>query len=83
MRTKLIANVPTVEKVIGLVSNVRNPQVEPQPEHSTTNATPPNFRVCAPQNVPAKCFKICHILYMRKPKVAFSVFHLGPLYIFP
>ena len=41
MRTKLlIANVRTVEKVIGLVSNVRNPQVEPQPEHySTTNAS--------------------------------------------
>ena len=37
--------------------------------------TPPNFRVCAQRKVPAKRFKICHILCMRKPKVAFSVFH--------
>ena len=27
--------------------------------------TPPNFRVCARQKVPAKRFKICHILYIR------------------
>ena len=26
------------------------------------NITPPNFRVFAQQKVPAKCFKICHIL---------------------
>ena len=44
--------------------------------------TPPNFRVCARQKVPAKRFKICHILYIRKPKVAFSVFHFVLLYIF-
>ena len=35
--------------------------------------TPPNFRVCAQQKVPAKCFKLCHILYIRKPKVAFFI----------
>ena len=35
-------------------------------------STPPNFRVCARWKVPAKWFKIYHILYMRKPKVAFS-----------
>ena len=27
--------------------------------------TPPNFRVCARQKVPAKLFKIWHILYIR------------------
>ena len=37
--------------------------------------TPPNFRVCARWKVPAKRFKICHILCLRKPKVAFSIFH--------
>jgi len=30
---------------------------------------PPNFRICARRNVPAKRFKICHILYILKPKV--------------
>ena len=44
--------------------------------------TPPKFRICARQKVPAKCFKIYHILYIWKPKVAFSVFHLVLLYIF-
>ena len=33
--------------------------------------------------IPAKCFKICHILYIRKPKVAVSVFHFVLLYFFP
>ena len=33
-----------------------------------------NFRICAQQKVPAKCFKICHISYTQKPKVDFS-FH--------
>ena len=28
-------------------------------------STPPNFRVCARRKVPAKHFKICHILYIR------------------
>ena len=37
------------------------------------HCTPPNFRVCARRKVPAKCCKIWHILYIRKPKVAFSV----------
>ena len=36
--------------------------------------TPPNFRVCAWQKVPAKRWKICHILYIWKPKVVFSFF---------
>ena len=44
--------------------------------------TPPNFRVCARQIVPAKRFKICYILYTQKPKVAFPVFHFVLLYIF-
>ena len=30
-----------------------------------------------------KCFKICHILYVRKPKVALSVFHFVLLNFFP
>ena len=29
------------------------------------------------------CFKICHILYIRKPKVAFSVFQFVLLYFSP
>ena len=34
--------------------------------------TPPNLRVCARQKVPAKRFKICHILYIYKnPKLLF------------
>ena len=45
--------------------------------------TPPNFRVCAWQKVPAKCFKICHILYIRKHKVDFSIFHFVLLYYPP
>ena len=44
--------------------------------------TPPNFKVCARRKVPEKFFKICHILYIRKPKVAFFVFHFVLLYIF-
>ena len=36
--------------------------------------TPPNFRVCAQRKVPAKRFKICHILYIRNPKDDFSIF---------
>ena len=27
--------------------------------------TPLNFSVCAWQNIPVKCFKICHILYSK------------------
>ena len=42
--------------------------------------TPLNFRVCALRNVPAKCFNICHILYIQRPKVPFSVFHFMLLY---
>ena len=45
--------------------------------------TPPNFRVCARRKVPAKRFKICHILYIRKPKVAFSVFISGYFIFLP
>ena len=30
-----------------------------------------------------KRFKICHISYIRKPKVAFSVFHFVLQYFFP
>ena len=44
--------------------------------------TPPNFRVCTQRKVPAKRFKICHILFIRKPKVAFYIFHFLLLYIF-
>ena len=35
-------------------------------EHVILNLTsiPHNFKVCAQRNVPAKRFKICHILYM-------------------
>ena len=33
--------------------------------------------------VPPKCLKVCHILCIRKPKVAFSVFHFMLLYFFP
>ena len=36
-------------------------------------STPPNFRDCAQRKVPAKRFKICHILYIQKPKVALSI----------
>ena len=36
----------------------------------TTYPTPPNFRVCAQLNALEKRFKIWHILYIRKPKVA-------------
>ena len=32
---------------------------------------------------PAKRFKICHISYLQKHKVAFSVFHFVLLYFFP
>ena len=35
--------------------------------------TPPNFRDCARRKVLVKRFKICHILYIRKPKVALSI----------
>ena len=47
------------------------------------NHTPANLKVCARRKVPAKHFKICHILYIRKPKVAFSVFHFVLLYFSP
>ena len=47
---------------------------------SSENTTS-NFRVYAQRKVPAKCFKIYHILYIRKPKVAFSAFHFVLLYI--
>ena len=43
----------------------------------------PHFRDCARWKLPAKYFKLCHILYIRKPKVAFSVFHFVLLYFFP
>ena len=33
------------------------------------------YEVCAQQNVPAKCFNICYILYIGKP-TSFSVFVL-------
>ena len=33
-------------------------------------------------NVLVKCFKICHILHIRKPIIAYSVFHFVPLYFF-
>ena len=38
------------------------------------------FGMCDEINCLEKCFNICHNLYIRKPKVAFSVFHfvLGP-----
>ena len=49
---------------------------------STYQCTPPNFRVCARRKVPTKRFKICHILYIWKPKVAFSIFHFVQSYIF-
>ena len=42
-----------------------------------------NKKVYAWWKIPAKCFKICHILYIRKPKVAVSVFHFVLLYFFP
>ena len=42
-----------------------------------------SLRVCARWKVPAKRFKICHILYIRRPKVAFFVFHFVLLYILP
>ena len=45
--------------------------------------TPPNFKVYARRKVPVKRFKICHILYIRKTKVAFSIFHFELLYTFP
>ena len=46
--------------------------------------TPTNVRVCAQRKVPVKCLTICHILYaIRKPSVAFSVFHFVLLYFFP
>ena len=45
--------------------------------------TPPNFRVCSRRKVPVKRFKICHVLYLQKPKVAFSIFHFVLLYFFP
>ena len=35
------------------------------------------------RKVPAKRFKIWYVLCIRKPKVAFSVFHFVLLYIFP
>ena len=39
--------------------------------------THPNFRVCARRKVPAKGFKICHILYKHKnPKLLFPFFIL-------
>ena len=44
--------------------------------------TPLNFRVCAWRKFPAKRFKICYILKIRKPKVAFCSFHFVLLYFF-
>ena len=35
------------------------------------------------KNFPAKRFKICHILYLQKPRVALSIFHFVLLYFFP
>ena len=34
-------------------------------------------------NCLAKRFEICHILCIRKPKIAFSIFHFVLLYFFP
>ena len=39
-----------------------------------------NKRFMLDEMTPVKCFIICHILYIRKPKVAFSTFHLVLLY---
>ena len=44
--------------------------------------TPANFRVCDRQKFLAKQFKICHILYIRNPRVAYSISHFVLLYIF-
>ena len=30
-----------------------------------------------------KCFKMCHILYIRKPQVTYSIFHFTLLYFSP
>ena len=40
------------------------------------------FGMCGEINCLEKCFKICHILYIRKPKVALPIFHfvLGPFF---
>ena len=46
-------------------------------------STPHNLKVCAWWKVPAKRFKICHILYIRKPKVAFFIIHFVQFYFFP
>ena len=40
------------------------------------------FQGLCSTKVPAKRFKIWHISYIRKPKVAFSDFHFMLLYIF-
>ena len=48
-----------------------------RPRHSS------EIRGFAKVFVPAICFKICHILYIRKPKVDFCVFYLVLLYFFP
>ena len=39
-----------------------------KPTSTTTETTPHNFRVCAWRKAPEKCFKICHIFGIRKPK---------------
>ena len=52
------------------------------PSRNILQHTPPNFRVCVRQKVPAKCFKISYSFGIRKPTF-FSVFHFVLLYFFP
>ena len=42
-----------------------------------------NMRFMLDEMHNAKRFKICHISYIQKPKVTFSVFHFKLLYFFP
>ena len=49
---------------------------------TTSVGTPSNFRICAQLNALDKRFKICYILCVQNPKVAFSVFHFMQHYYF-
>ena len=59
--------------------------------HGTCNVSTKLIKLCTLQKkevyawrkVRVKCFKICHISYIWKPKVAFSIFHFVLLYFFP
>ena len=64
----------TTPHVIERDGLAKQPKFSPSIQSSAMH-TPPNFKVCARRKVPAKRFKNCHILYIRKPRVAFSVFH--------